>query len=198
MKELLQTVVGNLADSPPSVLKMKMDELYTPSITMSQYLELFNNFRKMAAPTQISRWCPSCTRYLWPKLHKHSCGECLCCAYIQLFDDLCEAQMGSDVLLTTKTERHWSQRIGRYCLQWMISQPIEFFFFKKKLTLWCSKQKTTWRSGSSRVHSCWVQELCLSNQNLLLLTPVHCLHKMCNGWYLKPQIYKSIGNWNSS
>lgn len=55
MKELLQTVVGNLADSPPSVLKMKMDELYTPAITMSQYLELFNNFRKMATPTQISR-----------------------------------------------------------------------------------------------------------------------------------------------
>ena len=55
MKELLQSVVGSVADAPPPVLKNKQDELYSPSITMSQYLDIFNNFRKLAAANQIGR-----------------------------------------------------------------------------------------------------------------------------------------------
>ena len=55
MKELLQSVVGSVADTPPPVLKNKQDELYSPSITMSQYLDIFNNFRKLAATNQIGR-----------------------------------------------------------------------------------------------------------------------------------------------
>ena len=55
MRELLQSVVGNVADGPPPVLKNKQDELYSPSITMSQYLDIFNNFRKLVAANQIGR-----------------------------------------------------------------------------------------------------------------------------------------------
>ena len=55
MKELLLSVVGSVAESPPPVLKNKQDDLYTPSITMSQYLDIFNNFRKLASANPISR-----------------------------------------------------------------------------------------------------------------------------------------------
>ncbi|KAI8771856.1 mediator of RNA polymerase II transcription subunit 20 [Biomphalaria glabrata] len=55
MKELLQSLIGNIAESPPPSLKMKMDEIYTPAMTMLQYLEHFNNFRKAAAVSQPPR-----------------------------------------------------------------------------------------------------------------------------------------------
>lgn len=49
MKELLQSVIGSLAESPPPNLKSQQDGIFSPSVTMSQYLEIFNNFRKIAA-----------------------------------------------------------------------------------------------------------------------------------------------------
>ncbi|XP_059143401.1 mediator of RNA polymerase II transcription subunit 20-like isoform X2 [Physella acuta] len=52
LKELLQSLIGNIADSPPQSLKVKMDETYVPSFTMAQYLDHFNNFRKAAAMSQ--------------------------------------------------------------------------------------------------------------------------------------------------
>ncbi|KAH9507929.1 mediator complex subunit Med20 [Bulinus truncatus] len=55
MKELLQSLIGNIAESPPPTLKMKMDEVYTPAMTMLQYLDHFNNFRKAAAVSQPQR-----------------------------------------------------------------------------------------------------------------------------------------------
>nr|KAG5711263.1 hypothetical protein BaRGS_005960 [Batillaria attramentaria] len=55
MKELLHSVVGAVADQPPPMLKNKMDEIYSPGVTMSQYLDIFNNFRKLASANQIGR-----------------------------------------------------------------------------------------------------------------------------------------------
>ncbi|BFZ08473.1 hypothetical protein BsWGS_11512 [Bradybaena similaris] len=55
LKELLQSLIGNIAESPPSALKVKMDEIYTPATTMLQYLDHFNNFRKAAAMSQPPR-----------------------------------------------------------------------------------------------------------------------------------------------
>ncbi|XP_076447754.1 mediator of RNA polymerase II transcription subunit 20-like isoform X2 [Babylonia areolata] len=55
MKELLQSVMGSVAEAPPPVLKNKQDELYSPSITMAQYLDIFNNFRKLAAAAPLGR-----------------------------------------------------------------------------------------------------------------------------------------------
>lgn len=49
LKELLQSVIGSLADSPPLILKRDQESHFSPSITMSQYLDIFNNFRKIAA-----------------------------------------------------------------------------------------------------------------------------------------------------
>lgn len=46
MKEMAQSIVGNIADNPPPYLKSKPDPIYTPSDTVNQYLEHFNNFRK--------------------------------------------------------------------------------------------------------------------------------------------------------
>jgi len=55
MKEMLQSIVGNVAESPPSYIKAKMDSVYTPSDTINQYLEHFNNFRKSATTSQQIR-----------------------------------------------------------------------------------------------------------------------------------------------
>lgn len=55
MKEMAQSIVGNIADSPPAYIKSKTDPIYTPSDTVNQYLEHFNNFRKSAAQGQPSR-----------------------------------------------------------------------------------------------------------------------------------------------
>ncbi|KAK3103725.1 hypothetical protein FSP39_021394, partial [Pinctada imbricata] len=51
IKEISQTLIGMVADSPPGALKNKMDSIFTPSDTIYQYLEHFNNFRKSAATT---------------------------------------------------------------------------------------------------------------------------------------------------
>lgn len=56
MKELLQSMVGNSAETPPPVLKHKPDTVYTPSDTILQYLDHFNNFRKAVSAPPPSRW----------------------------------------------------------------------------------------------------------------------------------------------
>lgn len=55
MKELLQSIVGNTADTLPAYVKAKMDSLYSPEDTINQYLEHFNAFRKSAVPGQQNR-----------------------------------------------------------------------------------------------------------------------------------------------
>ncbi|XP_005109215.1 mediator of RNA polymerase II transcription subunit 20 [Aplysia californica] len=55
MKELLQSIVGNIAETPPQTLKPRMDETFTPTMAMLQYLEHFNNFRNKAAMSQPAR-----------------------------------------------------------------------------------------------------------------------------------------------
>ncbi|XP_062613050.1 mediator of RNA polymerase II transcription subunit 20-like [Saccostrea cucullata] len=55
MKELLQSLVGSAADAPPSILKHKPDTVYTPSDTILQYQEHFNNFRKTVPALQPTR-----------------------------------------------------------------------------------------------------------------------------------------------
>ena len=55
MKEMAQSIVGNVADTPPVYFKSKTDPIYTPSDTVNQYLEHFNNFRKTAVQGQPSR-----------------------------------------------------------------------------------------------------------------------------------------------
>lgn len=55
MKELLQSMVGNSAETPPPVLKHKPDTVYTPSDTILQYLDHFNNFRKAVSAPPPSR-----------------------------------------------------------------------------------------------------------------------------------------------
>ncbi|RUS80494.1 hypothetical protein EGW08_011745 [Elysia chlorotica] len=55
MKELLQSLIGGVAESPPRSLKPKMEEVYTPATTMLQYLNHFNNFRTAAAMSQPAR-----------------------------------------------------------------------------------------------------------------------------------------------
>lgn len=55
MRELMQSFLGNIAESPPAILKIKMDGIYTPDDTINQYLEHFNNFRKTTVVNQPSR-----------------------------------------------------------------------------------------------------------------------------------------------
>lgn len=55
MKEMLQSIVGNVAENPPSYIKNKQDTLYTPADTINQYLEHFNNFRKSVTVAQQNR-----------------------------------------------------------------------------------------------------------------------------------------------
>ena len=55
MKEMTQSFLGSLVDFPPSLLKVKTDTFYTPSDTINQYLEHFNNFRKSTSVTQPNR-----------------------------------------------------------------------------------------------------------------------------------------------
>lgn len=52
LKELLQSIVGSVAVTFQQSLKARKDELYAPAMTMQQYLEHFNNFRKAAAVSQ--------------------------------------------------------------------------------------------------------------------------------------------------
>lgn len=56
IKEMAQSIVGNVADNPPMYIKNKTDPVYSPSDTVNQYLEHFNNFRKTAPQGQPSRW----------------------------------------------------------------------------------------------------------------------------------------------
>ncbi|KAJ8302039.1 hypothetical protein KUTeg_021026 [Tegillarca granosa] len=55
MKEMLQSIVGNVAENPPPYIKNKLDTLYTPADTINQYLEHFNNFRKSVTVAQQNR-----------------------------------------------------------------------------------------------------------------------------------------------
>uniref|UniRef100_A0A0B7AU86 Uncharacterized protein n=2 Tax=Arion vulgaris TaxID=1028688 RepID=A0A0B7AU86_9EUPU len=55
LKELLQSLIGNIAESPPPALKLRMDEIYTPATTLLQYQDHFSNFRKAAAMSQPPR-----------------------------------------------------------------------------------------------------------------------------------------------
>ena len=50
MKELLQGIMGTSVEGPASHMKTKMDAIYTPTDTVMQYLEHFNNFKRTAAP----------------------------------------------------------------------------------------------------------------------------------------------------
>lgn len=52
MKEFTQGFLGAVPDTPNAHLKAKMDTLYTPTDTVMQYLEFFNNFRKTVAAQQ--------------------------------------------------------------------------------------------------------------------------------------------------
>lgn len=54
MKELLQGFMGNHAENLSIYLKGKMEQVYAPLDTMQQYLEHFNNFRKVSSGT-VSR-----------------------------------------------------------------------------------------------------------------------------------------------
>ncbi|XP_052779363.1 mediator of RNA polymerase II transcription subunit 20-like [Mya arenaria] len=46
MKEMMQSFMGTVVENPPMAVKNKKDQFYTPSDTVAQYLEHFNNFRK--------------------------------------------------------------------------------------------------------------------------------------------------------
>ncbi|XP_014790192.1 mediator of RNA polymerase II transcription subunit 20 [Octopus bimaculoides] len=52
MKELIQSVMGNILDNPPATLKNKLTSEYSPSDTVQQYLEHFNVFRKNVSANQ--------------------------------------------------------------------------------------------------------------------------------------------------
>ncbi|CAE1280362.1 MED20 [Acanthosepion pharaonis] len=52
MKELIQSVMGNVLETPPAFLKQKFNSEYGPSDTIQQYLEHFNGFRKAASANQ--------------------------------------------------------------------------------------------------------------------------------------------------
>lgn len=52
MKELIQSVMGNILDNPPATLKNKLTSEYSPSDTVQQYLEHFNVFRKNVSTNQ--------------------------------------------------------------------------------------------------------------------------------------------------
>ena len=55
MKELMQSFLGNHVETPPSIIKNKMDINYSPEDTIGQYLEHFNNFRKSTTANQPVR-----------------------------------------------------------------------------------------------------------------------------------------------
>ena len=56
MRELMQSFLGNIAETPPVLVKNKMDTFYSPEDTINQYLEHFNNFRKQTNMNQAIRW----------------------------------------------------------------------------------------------------------------------------------------------
>ena len=53
MKELMQSFMGNVVETPPTQVKNKIDDIYTAADTINQYLEHFNNFRKQTAPQPV-------------------------------------------------------------------------------------------------------------------------------------------------
>ena len=55
MKELMQSFMGSVVENMPTQVKNKLDDMYTPSDTINQYLEHFNSFRKTTATTQPVR-----------------------------------------------------------------------------------------------------------------------------------------------
>ena len=55
MKELMQSFMGPVVENIPLQVKNKQEDMYTPSDTINQYLEHFNNFRKSTATAQPVR-----------------------------------------------------------------------------------------------------------------------------------------------
>ena len=55
LRELLQSIVGGVAESLPPALAGKQDDIYVPSLTMLQYLDIFNTFRKGTPVSEILR-----------------------------------------------------------------------------------------------------------------------------------------------
>ncbi|XP_060597390.1 mediator of RNA polymerase II transcription subunit 20-like [Ruditapes philippinarum] len=55
MRELMQSFLGNVAETLPVLVKNKMDTFYTAGDTINQYLEHFNNFRKQTNVNQQIR-----------------------------------------------------------------------------------------------------------------------------------------------
>ncbi|KAL4226133.1 mediator complex subunit Med20 [Mactra antiquata] len=55
MRELMQSFMGNVAETPPTLVKNKMDNFYLPGDTINQYLEHFTNFRKQTVMGQPIR-----------------------------------------------------------------------------------------------------------------------------------------------
>ena len=53
MKELMQSFMGSVVENLPTLVKNKVDEMYSPSDTINQYLEHFNNFRKTTTPQPV-------------------------------------------------------------------------------------------------------------------------------------------------
>lgn len=69
---MAQSIVGNIADTPPVYFKSKTDPIYTPSDTVNQYLEHFNNFRKTAVQGQPSRWsAETMSNFVYAKITKY-------------------------------------------------------------------------------------------------------------------------------
>jgi len=59
---MMQNFMGSVVDHPPAVIKNKKEAFYSPSDTVSQYLEHFNNFRK-AVLNQAARWGLHCEQF---------------------------------------------------------------------------------------------------------------------------------------
>ncbi|KAH3881709.1 mediator of RNA polymerase II transcription subunit 20-like [Dreissena polymorpha] len=55
MREMMQSFMGTVADTPPAIVKSKKDQFYTPADTINQYLEHFTNFRKATVASQQPR-----------------------------------------------------------------------------------------------------------------------------------------------
>ncbi|ESO91283.1 hypothetical protein LOTGIDRAFT_153713 [Lottia gigantea] len=50
LKEMASSIVGNVAEQQPNVIKNKLEHVYTTADTMCQYLEHFNNYKKQTIP----------------------------------------------------------------------------------------------------------------------------------------------------
>lgn len=51
MREFVKSFAGSIAEMPTNYFKSKMDTEYGPQDTILQYLEHFNNLRKVEIPT---------------------------------------------------------------------------------------------------------------------------------------------------